>query len=174
MRAPPTTPPGPLKGVRVRPLTPADRDAWIELRRELWPEHSVEELAQDADKVLSSWKNGRMWRVSMLATVLLAETETDGLVGFAEVDLRPYADGCRSAPVGYLEGWYVKPRFRRGGVGRALFRAAEAWARAQGCSEMASDTEVWNETSRLAHKALGYEEANRLVHFRRTILTSSE
>ena len=105
----------------------------------------------------------------MVATVLLAETDTEGPVGFAEVDLRPSADGCRSSPVGYLEGWYVRPGFRRRGVGKALVRAAEEWAREQGCSEMASDTEVGNKTSQDAYRALGYEEVNRLVHFRRDL-----
>ncbi len=162
-------PPRPWKELKVRPLTPRDRDTWIRLRHELWPKHDLEELGLDADKLLDTWKNGRMWRASMLATVLLAEVDAIGSVGFAEVDLRPFADGCRSSPVGYLEGWYVQPRFRRSGVGRALFRASEEWARAQGCQEMASDTEVGNETSRRAHRALGYEERASLVHFRRTL-----
>jgi hypothetical protein len=30
---------------------------------------------------------------------------------------------------------------------------------------MGSDAELWNETSRLAHQALGYSEATRLVCF---------
>ena len=157
--------------LRVRPILPKDRDAWVRLRHELWPKYSIEELARDANKVLSSRENGQMWRTSMLATVLLAEAEAEGPVGFAEVDLRPYADGCRSSPVGYLEGWYVRPGFRRSGVGRTLVRAAEEWALEQGCREMASDTEVGNKTSQRAHQALGYQQVDRLVHFRRDLKT---
>ncbi|WP_245606073.1 GNAT family N-acetyltransferase [Thermus amyloliquefaciens] len=71
--------------------------------------------------------------------------EVEGrLVGFVEVSLRPYAEGCATRPVGYLEGWYVAPEWRWQGIGRALVEAAEAWARARGCQEMASDAELGN------------------------------
>lgn len=153
----------------MRSLTPADRDVWIRLRRELWPEHSVEDLAADADAVLRSREHHRFWRASLRTTILLAEVGSTRVVGFAEVDLRPFADGCRTTPVGYLEGWYVRPKFRRKGIGRALVRAAEAWARDQGCTEMASDTELLNAVSQRAHRALGYRKVHRLVHFRRDL-----
>jgi aminoglycoside 6'-N-acetyltransferase I len=99
----------------------------------------------------------------------LAERSPGRVVGFAEVDLRARADGCRTRPVGYMEGWYVVPEERRRGVGRALFRAAEEWARKQGCTEMASDTMVGNELGESAHKALGYEEVDRLILFRKNL-----
>ena len=45
-------------------------------------------------------------------------------------------------------------------------RAAEEWARAQGCVEMASDALIENERSQRAHEALGFDVADRCVHFR--------
>lgn len=101
--------------------------------------------------------------------MFVAQTAEGSLVGFAEVDLRPYVDGCRTSPVGYLEGWYVAPAFRRRGTGRALVRAAESWARSIGCAEFASDTGIANRVSQRAHRALGFEETERLVLFRRTL-----
>jgi aminoglycoside 6'-N-acetyltransferase I len=56
-------------------------------------------------------------------------------------------------------------------VGRALVAAAEAWARAQGCREMASDTHLDNAVSRHAHARLGYAEMEHLVHFRKPLDT---
>jgi aminoglycoside 6'-N-acetyltransferase I len=50
-------------------------------------------------------------------------------------------------------------------LGKELVQVAEQWAREKGCSEMASDTWLENETSIAAHLKLGYQEAERLVHF---------
>ncbi|MCV4567098.1 GNAT family N-acetyltransferase, partial [Escherichia coli] len=71
--------------------------------------------------------------------------------------------------VGYLEGWYVEPEFRRTGIGRRLVAFAEQWAKAKGCSEMGSDAEIGNETSISAHLGLGYQITSRLVHFRKVL-----
>jgi len=68
-----------------------------------------------------------------------------------------------------MEGWYVEPAHRRRGVGRALFRAAERWAMAQGCREMASDTWLHSKLSQRAHLALGYQLAERAVLFHKTL-----
>jgi aminoglycoside 6'-N-acetyltransferase I len=90
-----------------------------------------------------------------------------GLAGFVEVSLQAHAAGCDTSPVGYVEGWYVDADVRRTGIGRQLVAAAEAWARARGCREMASDCEVDNRVSEAAHRSLGYEEVQRVVQFRK-------
>jgi aminoglycoside 6'-N-acetyltransferase I len=54
-------------------------------------------------------------------------------------------------------------------VGRALFEAAEGWARGLGLREIASDTFIANEISLKAHLALGYEEKERLIHFAKVL-----
>jgi aminoglycoside 6'-N-acetyltransferase I len=91
------------------------------------------------------------------------------LQGFVEVSIRDYAEGCDTNWIGYVEGWFVDPDTRRLGVGRALIAAAEAWALAQGCREMASDTELANTLSQEAHGRLGYTEVGRSVHFRKPL-----
>jgi aminoglycoside 6'-N-acetyltransferase I len=50
-----------------------------------------------------------------------------------------------------------------------LVAAAEEWARSKGCVEMASDTEIDNQVSHTAHGRLGYEEVERLIHFRKPL-----
>ena len=86
-----------------------------------------------------------------------------------EVGTRPYADGCDTSPVGYLEAWYVDPDVRRQGVGRALVAAAEAWARGRGSREIASDARLDNVVSHAAHRRAGYEEVDRVVQFRKIL-----
>lgn len=100
--------------------------------------------------------------------VALAD-EGSGPVGFAEVGTRAYADGCESSPVGYLEGWYVDPAFRRRGIGRALVEASLAWARERGLREFASDALLENLDSQQAHMAVGFAEVERIVIFRRAL-----
>jgi aminoglycoside 6'-N-acetyltransferase I len=71
--------------------------------------------------------------------------------------------------VGYLEGIFVDEACRTSGVGRALVEAAEDVARLQGCTEMASDRELDNEASGLFHQAVGYQEVERIVCFRKPL-----
>ena len=90
-----------------------------------------------------------------------------GLCGLVEVSIHESAPGCETDRVGYLEAWYVDEDQRRGGLGRALVEQAEAWARAAGCREMASDTNPTYPLSPAAHEALGYAEVER--YFRKEL-----
>ena len=139
------------------------------MRSDLWPTHAPAELAKEVESYLAGdglWSFGGQ---SIPFAVFVATRPTEGTVGFVEASLRPFADGCRTSPVGYLEALYVAPSSRRMGVGRALVRAAEEWALGHGCREMASDANVGNLGSELAHRALGYETVHRIVHFRRAL-----
>ena len=81
------------------------------------------------------------------------------------VGTRKYAEGCTSSPVAYLEEWLVDADVRRQGVGRLLIAAAEAWAVANGYTELASDTTLDNEISLASHLALGFTEVERQINF---------
>jgi len=59
----------------------------------------------------------------------------------------------------------VDPDLRGKGIGRRLVEAGEQWTRGRGLTEIASDAELENEQSISAHKALGFKETFRLVHF---------
>jgi aminoglycoside 6'-N-acetyltransferase I len=91
------------------------------------------------------------------------------LGGFVEVGTRPYAEGCDSSPVGYVEAWYVEPALRRRGFGARLIAAAADWTRARGMSELASDALLDNAVSIDAHRALGFAEIERIVCFRKRL-----
>jgi aminoglycoside 6'-N-acetyltransferase I len=87
-----------------------------------------------------------------------------------EVALHDHAPGCNTTKIGYLEGWFVDPDWRRQGVGGRLVQAAEQWALAQGCTEMASDTNGGYPNSPAAHASLGYEEVGRDIFFRKVLV----
>jgi len=145
--------------MKIRKIVANDREAWVRMRNALWPgspsDHDFETKRYFADAL-------------DLPYVFVAED--DGrLVGFLELDLRKYAPGCSSSPVPFIEGWYVEPEVQGRGVGRALVEAAEASARAAGHEEIASDAEIDNAGSIAAHNALGYEEIERVVCFRKSL-----
>lgn len=139
----------------IRPLLSKDADAWLRMRLALWPHYSETGMCADMEAWLSDLSNA----------TFVAENTKKNLCGFIEVGQRKYAEGCKSSPVGYIEGWYVDNRIRKQGVGKMLVMAAEDWAREQGWAEIASDTWLDNETSIQAHLALGYKETDRLIHF---------
>ena len=101
--------------------------------------------------------------------VLLAFNERGEAIGFIELSIRAYAEGCISDRVAFIEGWYVEPAERRQGVGAALVRAAESWARSQGCSDLASDSEIDNHASIAAHLALGFADAGTIRCFKKSL-----
>ena len=129
------------------------------LRVLLWPDLSERDNDRDSNHI-----RGDPHRFA----VFVAESSGE-LVGFIEVSLREYADGCSSSPVGYIEGWYVAPESRGIGIGRQLVAAAENWARATGCTEMASDSLIENVGGQRAHQHLGYSEVERQVCFRKDL-----
>jgi len=148
--------------MQIRKVLPGDFDEWLRMRCELWPDCPLE----DHDKEMAELAQPD----SAHDAAFVAIRPTGELGGFLEASLRKYADGCSTSPVGYIEGWYVDSDLRRQGVGGLLVAAAEAWAREQGCTEMASDCLLENQVSLMAHLSLGYEEAERLIHFRKVIV----
>src|SRR5262245_55617778 len=106
--------------IKIRNVTKMDLDAWLELRHALWPESSLEEHRADIERFLAGSAREPQ-------AVLLAEDVQGEVIGFAELSIRAYAEGCSSDQVAFLEGWYVKAEVRRRGVGKALIAAAEHW-----------------------------------------------
>jgi len=102
-------------------------------------------------------------------TVYVFDRGDGQLGGFISFSLRPWAEGCESAPVPYIEGWWVAPDLRRQGVGRELVEAVEAWCRERGYRELGSDVELANQASLEAHASLGFEPTLRLQFFRRQL-----
>ena len=149
--------------IQVRPATPQDASAWLIMRQALWPEESASYHTSEVESYFAG-------RLREPLEVLLAFDDSGSSIGFAELSIRPYAEGCDTDHVGYLEGWYVVPEARRRGVGRALVQAAEQWARGRGCSEFASDALLDNHVSAAAHRALGFTETVQIRCFRKTLV----
>lgn len=139
----------------VRPAERRDLANWAQMRAELWPCSSRQEHLAELEEGSKS--------TSFRGWVALSD---DRCIGFAEAYIRPFANGCDSRPVVFLEGIWVCPDFRRFGVGRALVESVAEWARAQGIYELGSDAELTNTLSQTCHLKWGFEETERVVYYR--------
>jgi aminoglycoside 6'-N-acetyltransferase I len=147
--------------LRIERCSSLDQPGWLDMRLALWPD-------ADADE-------HRGYMAICLAQPerflqLMMYDESRQPVGFVEGSIRSdYVNGTESSPVGFVEGVFVAPAWRRKGVARAFYAAIGDWARARGCRELASDALVDNEVSQRAHRALGFRETERVVYFTRTL-----
>jgi aminoglycoside 6'-N-acetyltransferase I len=143
----------------VRLARREDAAAWMALRALLW---GGDAGAEDPAELEPFFADGD--HVAFVAAV-------DGtVVGLVEASLRrDYVNGTASSPVAFVEAWAVDAEYRGRGLGRGLIRAVEAWARRQGCSELASDARLENLDSHRAHVACGFRETERVVYFAKAL-----
>ena len=145
----------------IRAVEAGDRAEWLRLRLALWPDSAAEEEQGEIDTFLAGFP------LPTLMAAFVAARPEGGLCGLVEVSIHDSAPGCESDRIGYIEAWHVDENWRGRGLGRALVERGEAWARAAGCREMASDTTPFYPNSPTAHAALGYEEVER--YFRKVL-----
>lgn len=130
------------------------------LMLELWPQSSFEEAYNSCQKILHSGKE----------KAFLCSNASGEYIGFLHVALRmDYVEGTNSAPVGYIEGIYVKALYQQSGIGKSLLAKGELWCRKKGCVEMASDTHLHNEGSQLFHQKAGFIEVNRIICYKKNL-----
>ena len=147
--------------MNVKPIQPRDESDWLELRVGLWPHRSAEEHLNEMKRHVSEPHRFGQF---------IVRNEQGAPLGFSEATVRTdYVNGTESSPVGFLEGMYVKPASRQEGVARVLVQAAMQWAKANGCSEFASDTSTENRISQAVHRRLGFIETERVVYFKAKI-----
>ena len=143
----------------IRPALNEDRTAWAAMRAALWPDAPPTEHATGIAMALAGED-----------LLCLVAEEAGKAIGFVEASIRrDPVNGCETSPVGFLEGLYVRPDYRRAGVARALLAGVERWVAARGCSELGSDAEAGNVMGHAFHLGAGFEERERLVFYRRLI-----
>jgi aminoglycoside 6'-N-acetyltransferase I len=147
--------------VLIEACESAEQPGWLRLRQALWPDCSREEhLSEMASFVADPRRYGQF----------VAYSPSREAVGLVEASVRrDYVNGTESSPVAFLEGLYVVPQARRKGIATSLVATACGWAQGAGCRELASDAVLENSISHVVHRALGFEETERVVFFRRKL-----
>ena len=136
-----------------------DAEILAALAIQMWTEHDSEDMAEKFRELVMNEE-----------AVCFIKYEDEKPIGFAQCQLRyDYVEGTESSPVGYLEGILIVDRYRNKGYAAELLAECEKWAKEKGCTEFASDCELANEESLKFHMALGFEEANRIICFRKDI-----
>lgn len=146
--------------LKIRLIEKKDFEEWLKLRYDLWPYHTLVELEEEMKEIFEEID---------VKPVFFAEDD-EIVHGFIELSIHDSAPGCLTNRIGFIEGWYVKPEFRKLGIGKKLVEMGEQWALSQGCKEMASDTTERYPDSPIAHVALGYEEVNKPLHYKKDLL----
>jgi aminoglycoside 6'-N-acetyltransferase I len=150
-----------MSGFRIEAPKASTLPDWRQMRQALWPEMTLEENARETEMMMT--EASRFF-------VRIALNVEERPAGFAEATLRrDYVNGCVTSPVVFLEGIYVEPWARRQGIARDLVNAVGTWGRGHGCREFASDALAENAESHAMHRALGFEETERVVYFRREL-----
>jgi aminoglycoside 6'-N-acetyltransferase I len=144
--------------IEIRQAMPADVRDWAKMRHALWP---AEDVGAHERELRS------MPATAGFVGFIAFHDKTP--VGFAEASIRPFANGCDSRPVPFLEGIWVAPEYRRKGISRKFIGACEDWARSRGFREMGSDSAQSNAFSLKAHGAWGFHETERVVYFRKKL-----
>ncbi len=103
----------------IRTFQEEDLGEWFRLRQLLWDETPDDDHQGEMMDIIEH---------SDSQFVSVADLGDGRLAGFLEASIRPFVDDCSSENVGYLEGWFVDPEFRRQGIGRKLVASAEKWA----------------------------------------------
>ncbi len=114
---------------RVRPVSVADKNIWLQQRSLLWPDGD-----DHADEIELFFKG----QLPEPEAVLLVENQEHIILGFVELSIRYDIVGVET-PTGYIEGLFVEPKYRNSGVAKILLQASKQWATAAGCRSFASD-----------------------------------
>ena len=143
----------------IKKATVNDSYVLAELAINIFENNTVEELKNEFEEDLKNEKN-----------IFFIKLLDNNPIGFAQCNIRhDYVEGTNSTPVGYLEGIYIKDEYRNSGFAKELLQECEKWAKEKGCQEFASDCELTNITSLKFHLAVGFEEANRVICFKKKI-----
>ena len=137
--------------MKYRKGTIEDIDYLKTMGRLLWTKSTEDDLEKSFKDTFASPKE----------IAFVSQSETGELTGFAIISVRTDVEGATSSPVGYLEGIFVYPGYRKQEVGRHLVELGEKWCVGKGCKQIASDTAISTSDSTEFHTNIGFHVTSK-------------
>ena len=143
----------------IEPINNKNYSQAAKLSVKLWPDNDIEEMTTYYEDIMQTGK----------ANCFLLRNKW-GYIGFIELSIRNnYVEGAETLPVAYIEGLFIKKKYRCKGHGQLLIEKAEDWARSKGFKQLCSDAELENNSSIDFHISAGFVEVSRIVCFAKDI-----
>lgn len=144
---------------RLRPATPADTDAMLDLVHAL----ALYEKAPNAVEMAAPMLREALFGTTPLARAVVAEN--DGrLVGLA-IYYTSFSTWTGRGGL-YLEDLFVKPEARGRGIGKALLRHLAREAARLGCARLEWSVLDWNQPAIAFYQSLGAEPLDEWTRYR--------
>jgi len=144
------------KTLNIRPAEPRDAMTICRLADQLGYQCTPDEICERLEHL----------RGHSAHTILVAETATDGILGWLHAFAEPRLLTEQRAEIA---GLIVDERFRGQGVGRALLQDAEAWAARQGCRSVGVRSNTIRKDAPAFYTSMGYETIKSQRVFRKRL-----
>lgn len=139
--------------VEINRASNENLDQLTDLAFALWPNNEKDIIKSDFVYIIGHLSN----------KVLLAKSDED-YIGFIHMSIRSgFVEGANTTPVGYVEGIYVKPDFRRKGVAKELYHAGIEWLKSKKCTQIGADIGIYNDMCPDFYIGMGFKEVNRII-----------
>lgn len=143
--------------MEARDAHSGDMESWLRIRRTIWPHASLKAHEKDIEAGFAR-EDGRRFVVVEEeggAEVAFVECrmglnesrlkedglQEDGLKEGSAAEEGPAQYGEEQC-VGRIEAWYIVPKYRAGGIGRALLGFLREWFQPRGCTRLKAPADL--------------------------------
>lgn len=153
--------------IKIRKAKPKDINTLAELNTKLLKHHSQFEkelyaLASSKNRKKAMQKNARQRIHSKNSLALIAESGNQ-IAGYLTASIKQKPEYFKTNKVGHIHQLFVKPKFRKQGLGKALFKEAEKFFKKKGVKWLEIEASVKNKLTNKTYKALGMREFETIL-----------
>lgn len=120
----------------------------------LWDDITDKEI----EDLLNSHSDGK--------DIIFISIDNGHVVGFLNTSVRTdYVEGSSTDKTGYIEGIYVKEKYRNQKIAKTLINESINYFNSLNITEIGSDIDINNMVSKEFHEKIGFIEMSRNIHY---------